>query len=161
MKPDARYARIETIPIRELQAQGVRVVFVDLDNTIVEPEREEPSAGVLEWLRTAKSAGMTIILLSNSMPGRLAKVASTLGVRGMVGMKPFPFAVRKALRETGAHPAEAVFIGDQILTDYLVALLAGIRMYLVKPLSPREFLVTRLISRPAEAMLKWLMRINP
>jgi HAD superfamily phosphatase (TIGR01668 family) len=160
MKPDLRFSRIEEVRIGDLSRDGVRVVFVDIDNTIVEPEQEEPSETIRQWFQEAKDAGMKVVLLSNSVPSRLAKIASRLGVPGVLGLKPFPFAIRRVLKEAGARAEQAVFIGDQILTDYLVALFSGVRMFLVKPLSPKEFFLTRLISRPAEAMVKWLMRIE-
>jgi HAD superfamily phosphatase (TIGR01668 family) len=161
MKPDLRFSRIEEIPVTDLLRDGVQMIFVDIDNTIVEPEREEPGATIRQWFEEAKKAGMEIVLLSNSVPSRLVKIASSLGVRGVLGLKPFPYAMKRILRESGIRAEKAVFIGDQILTDYLAALLCGIRMFLVKPLSQKEFFLTRLISRPAEAMLKWLLKIEP
>lgn len=159
-KPDTRFERIEAIPISELKKERVRLILVDTDNTIVEPKSLYPDAAVQKWIQDAKNSGMTVVLMSNSMPYRLAKIAKILEVRGVVGLKPLPFAVRRVMKEVGTSPRHTVLIGDQILTDYLAASLTGIRMFLVKPLSPHEFFLTRIFSRPTEAMVKWLMRIE-
>ena len=44
-------------------------------------------------------------------------------------------------------------IGDQIFTDHLAAIFANIDSVLVKPITNKDFIVTRLISRRLEKII--------
>ena len=67
-------------------------------------------------------------------------------------MKPFPFAVRHALRKMGVTADEAVLIGDQVYTDICAGNLAGVRTILVRPQCRRELWYTY-VFRAFEALL--------
>jgi predicted HAD superfamily phosphohydrolase YqeG len=60
-----------------------------------------------------------------------------------ISAKPFACKVRRALRDLGAVPDEALFIGDQIFTDVWAAHNAGIRAVLVPPIKDKTGALTR------------------
>ena len=70
-----------------------------------------------------------------------------------VAYKPFPFAIKNWMIENGFKKDEVVMIGDQIFTDHLAAIFANIDSVLVKPITNRDFIVTRLISRRLEKII--------
>ena len=58
--------------------------------------------------------------------------------------------LRRALTLLNAAPTETAMVGDQLFTDIVAGNRLGLTTILVNPLSPREFIGTRLVSRTAE-----------
>jgi predicted HAD superfamily phosphohydrolase YqeG len=67
--------------------------------------------------------------------------------------KPRRRGLRIALSLLGTAPAETAMVGDQLFTDVLAGNRLGLTTILVNPLTPAEFLGTRLISRTAERLV--------
>lgn len=144
---------------RELKDQGISAILVDLDNTLVPWRSYDIPSEVKEWLRAVHESGLKVCIVSNThYSRRLQRLAEDLGVPYVRRiMKPRRGGFREALRLLGCQPAEAVVVGDQIFTDILGGNRMGLRTILVKPLSKREFLGTKL-SRAVERILLWVFR---
>jgi len=138
------------IPLDQLREAQIKALIFDLDNTVTEWNNREVRQDVEEWFGKLKAMGFAALILSNNSAARIADVAARLGV-------PFIHKARKPRRQSfyGAvrllqvKPEEAAVIGDQIFTDILGGNRAGLFTILVKPLSKREFVGTK-VSRALE-----------
>jgi putative phosphatase len=138
-----------------LWERGIRGLVLDLDNTLVEWNREELRPEVRAWVAAAQRRGLRLCLVSNAFRGRRVRaVAAELGLPVVVqAMKPFPRAFRKALAALRTDASSTGAIGDQVFTDMLGANWLGLVTILLTPLAPRESPHTRLI-RLVEAPLR-------
>ncbi len=136
-----------------LAARGVRAVVTDLDNTLVEWRSEKIESEVANWLAALRREGMGVCIASNTRHfarlHRLAKTMDILHVPGNAG-KPGVGGIRKALELLGTTASETAMVGDQLFTDIVAGNRAGLMTVLVNPLSPYEFIGTKVISRNAE-----------
>ena len=134
--PDLYYCSVADIDLDELQRRGVRVLLLDLDNTLVLRNTTEASERVRSWVRAAKQRGMLVTIVSNNWHERVQQAADDLDV-AIVGKatKPLPSGFRRALRGTDAAPSECAVVGDQVFTDILGGSLFGSTTVLVTPLA--------------------------
>lgn len=137
VRPDRYFARISCIDIaRDLRAQGVDSILVDIDNTIRSRETHDVPRDVVVWLEFVRASGIGVCLLSNNWHANVIDVAARLDVPLVrKACKPLPFSYGAACRKVGGTRRGTVVIGDQLCTDVLGARLAGMRAYLVRPLS--------------------------
>ena len=159
LTPGRYVASVLDLSARDLVAEGIRGVIVDLDNTVVAWEASEPSAEVARWVAALRAAGMGVCIVSNSLTSRARRVGAALGVPVVSwALKPAPWAFRRALRVLGTSPSQTVLVGDQLFTDILGGNWVGLRTVLVDPLSSREFPTTRLVRRLEALALRRLPR---
>lgn len=123
LKPDWVVRTIFDINYTELKERGITHLFFDVDNTLSERSKPVPEWKVKKLLRELRETGFLVYLVSNSTKlKRMIKIVSFLECRVTIqSMKPLPFVYKKLQKETGARPSNAVFIGDQLLTDILGA----------------------------------------
>ena len=134
----SRYvARVELIDPAGLAAEGVRCVLLDRDNTCVPRDSKVAPPEVMAWIEALHAAGISTCLVSNNFhTAQVERSAAELESEVVHhAMKPFPFAVRAALKKMGVTAAEAVLVGDQLFTDMAAGNLAGVRTILVRPQS--------------------------
>jgi uncharacterized protein len=139
-----------------LARRGLRAVVCDLDNTLVPWREEQTTEEVTAWLLTLKAAGIGVCIASNTHRlSRLNRVADRLGILHVPGNagKPGTRGLRRALTLLNAEPSESAMVGDQVFTDIVAGNRLGLTTILVNPLSSREFIGTRLISRTAERII--------
>jgi uncharacterized protein len=152
---------VTALPPEFFLSQGLTAALLDLDNTLVQWHQTAVEPAVAEWVAGLAAAGVRCCLASNThRPGRLAELAQSLGVpfeRGVA--KPWGAGLRRCLARLGAAPEETAMIGDQIFTDIWGGNRCGLYTILVQPMSAREFIGTRMLSRPLEkAVLAALRR---
>ena len=137
-------ASLPLVSIDELVESGVRLVLLDRDNTCVPRDTKVPPAAVMEWLDRARSAGLTLCMVSNNFHSdQVRGSAEQMGMDVVDhAMKPLPFALRRAMRMEGYAPRETVMIGDQVFTDVVAGKLAGVRTVLVRPQSRKDLWYT-------------------
>ena len=134
--PNRIYSSIFDLKAEDLRAEGVRVVFADLDNTLARYGQREPSPELTAWKDGLEAEGVRLFIVSNNRkPTRAAVFSAALGIDfiGHAG-KPKRAGFLRALERTGVSASEAVMIGDQIFTDMLGANNAGIRSWLILPI---------------------------
>ena len=134
--PRARCRSIYELDGAALYRHGVRLLLVDLDNTISAYHNAHPTEELRAWVAALRAAGVEPYILSNSRkPTRVGEFAGALGVpfRRRAG-KPKRGGFLAALEEMNTSPGEAIMVGDQIFTDILGANRAGITPILVRPL---------------------------
>lgn len=146
LRPDAYFRSVLDIDASWLAAQGVRAVFLDLDNTILPRGLHVVPASIAAWVRGLKDAGLKVCILSNSNKPKVAEVARQLELPAIQGAKkPLGRGFAEALELCGLTPGQAVIVGDQTYTDILGAHRAGMRGFLVRPLSDNDLWHTRLL----------------
>jgi hypothetical protein len=146
LRPDEVAAGVWEVDLDALVARGIRGVMVDLDNTLVEWNREQIPPAIAAWLEGARARGLRICLLSNARQRRrLDRIAAAAGASSVVRAgKPWPRAYRLGLAHLGTTREQTAMIGDQVFTDILGAKWAGLYTILVKPISRRDFPATKL-----------------
>ncbi len=128
-----------------LKDSGIKLIVLDLDNTLSPYGDFYMEKTVLKWIAKAKKISLEVVVVSNtwSLRGLIARLIVKVPLFYMA-MKPFPFALWKILTRYGYSPEDVCIIGDQLFTDVLMARLAGASFVLVKPLSSRDGPHTRL-----------------
>lgn len=138
-----------------LSNRGIKLILIDVDNTLVQWRTEDFAQETLDWVARAKSHGMQICILSNTRnPARLERLSKVLDIPALRGkFKPSTAMYLEALKKFGVKENQAVMIGDQIFTDILGANRAGIEAIWLQPISPHDFVGTK-VSRFGERLLK-------
>ena len=128
-----------------LKDKGIRLVVLDLDNTLSPYGNFSVHDDIRHWIANAKRMGLDVVVLSNTWYLRALISRYIVGVPVYyMAIKPFPFALWKILIRYGYAPDNTIVIGDQVFTDILMARLAGTNFALVKPISKKDGPHTRL-----------------
>lgn len=156
LKPTRLARHVTEIDLAWLKECGVKAVLSDVDNTVVGWHSEDVPEEIALWVESLLAAGIGFCLVSNTRnPKRLERLATRFGVKHVPGNagKPGAAGYLKALELLGASASEAVMIGDQLFTDVYGANKLGIATVLVNPLTPREFIGTKVVSRSLEKLV--------
>lgn len=137
--PDQIVNTVFDIDLNALKEQGVRGIITDLDNTLVSSKTALATPELVAWLAGVKEDGMQVVILSNNNLHRVSKFAEPLGIPFIpAARKPAGHAFRKALALLGLSPAQAVVVGDQMMTDVLGGRRMGLHTILVTPIARDE-----------------------
>jgi HAD superfamily phosphatase (TIGR01668 family) len=141
---------VDDVPFDEIAASGARAVLFDLENTLIPPGGPFDADG-RTIVAKARAAGLGVAVVSNASAGWVGPAlrAEEIPYIAPAG-KPSPTAFLDACRLLDVNPMEAVYVGDQIITDVLGSQRAGLRAILVKPRYSKEFLSAkfqRLVAR--------------
>lgn len=133
--PDLMRDNIYEIEPQTLLSMGVRLVLLDVDNTLAPYTVSEPTREMRDWAARMKSAGLELFILSNNRGDRPGIFARALEI-GFVkkARKPFTAAARRVMKQLGASPERTALVGDQIYTDTLCAKSLGAAAVLVRPI---------------------------
>jgi HAD superfamily phosphatase (TIGR01668 family) len=153
--PSHAVHRLQDVDPAGLCNRGIKLVLIDVDNTLVRWRTEDFAQETLDWIQKAKSHDIQICILSNTRnPARLDRLAKVLDIPALRGkFKPSTAMYRQALEKFGMKENQTVMIGDQIFTDILGANRAGIEAIWLQPISPHDFVGTK-VSRFGEKLLK-------
>lgn len=136
---------IYDIPFSELRANGHRVLFCDLDNTVTAFNSPLPDNIFLNWIELRKKEGWNIYILSNNGEKRVLEFCKAAGLRGFSNLyKPLRFRTMNIMRELGLSAGEIVFVGDQVFTDVWLSNQLGFYSVLVDPVASGDLLKTKL-----------------
>ncbi len=123
-----------------LRSQGIRLLMLDFDNTIVPYTTSRPEPAVISFFDRAKKAGLTVCVVSNSKKSRVPEFCEKYGLPWIIrAKKPGSRGIREALRRFDAAPEEAALVGDQIFTDVLGANRNGVCSILIPAISNHNF----------------------
>lgn len=118
-----------------LEQQGVRLLMMDFDNTIIPYTTNKPTPLVAGWLAMMRHSRVRLCVVSNSKRGRVKEFCKEWDLDCIThSKKPTGKGIRKCLDKYRIAPGEAAMVGDQIFTDTLGANLAGCRSILIKPI---------------------------
>ena len=152
LAPDYYFETYAGASVEFLKNAGIRALVLDIDNTLEPYENAEPSEDVRAWFSALSESGIFAAFVSNNGKERVERFNKDLGnIAYYKAKKPFPFKIKRAMREMGVSKKETLFMGDQIFTDVLAARFAGIRVALVPPIKDKTDALTRfkrLLERP-------------
>ncbi len=151
LQPNLWVDTLHHIPLNELQNLGIKGLIIDVDNTLIAWDAEEPTDEIVEWIALARKKGFQVVLVSNNVAARVEKMQTYFMVRGMArAKKPTTGALKKAMRIMKLNKSQMAIIGDQVFTDVLAGNRLGIYTILVTPIKSKEFWWTTLV-RPMES----------
>ena len=94
---------------------GVKVLFMDLDNTLDSYRAKVPQERTKELVKSLKDAGIIPVIISNNKAKRVCGYANSLGVEFLSSArKPFSFKIKRELQKRGVANNEVMLVGDQI-----------------------------------------------
>lgn len=160
--PDMYASSVIAIQPELLCSMGIRVVLLDLDNTLTPTGSLSVSHAVKGWLKRLKDGGLTVYIVSNeARPSRVAHIAHELDVQYIApAWKPRRWAFRRVLREHAIEPREVAMIGDQLFTDIFGARRLGLFAILVRPMTTLGFITTKVQRCFERPLLKWLIKMG-
>ena len=123
-----------------LHQQGIKLLMLDFDNTIVPYTTNVPAPEMERWLNQMLQSDIRICVVSNSKHGRVQTFCRQYGMDCIThARKPFPRGIRQCLRRYDMTGAEAAMVGDQIFTDTLGGNSAGVKTILVEAIDNHNF----------------------
>ena len=142
--PDDYLSSVVKIDHEALFDRGFRVIFLDIDNTLVPRDTHVLPDEIKAWVLRLKERGFRLCLLSNNWHSTVFAYALELDVPIVYkAMKPLPFAYLRAQKKVGWAKGEKILaVGDQIFTDVLGARLRGYHVVLVVPQTSKDLWYT-------------------
>ena len=138
-KPDFRFEKITDIKTEFLLEHKIKIVLLDVDNTLSFHGSKEPFPGVPEWLEEIRNCGIVPVIISNNSECRIKPFAKKLGLDYVSkSKKPPSKGFRTALEKYGFEPKDSAVIGDQLFTDVLGGKILGAKVFLTEPLGPEN-----------------------
>ncbi len=138
--PFAITERLTDLTPGYLRDQGIRLLMLDFDNTIVPYTTSTPTKAMTDWLRTMNGSDIQLCVVSNSKRGRVKIFCDAYGLDCIThAQKPFSRGIRQCLARYGVPAGEAALVGDQIFTDTLGANGCGVRPILVNAIDNHNF----------------------
>ena len=156
--PFAHAQSIYEVPTDFYLNNGVKVLLIDLDNTLDSYKCHEPTERAKEQINEIKKAGIRPFIVSNNREKRVKHYADGAGVECIYSAhKPFSRRIRNFLKEKGISASETMLVGDQLMTDVLAARGAKIRVLLTEKIVKEDQFTThfnRLLDRPIRKHLR-------
>nr|WP_226960876.1 YqeG family HAD IIIA-type phosphatase [Streptococcus suis] len=143
--PDFALEKAYDVTVKSLKKHGIKVVFVDLDNTLIAWNNPDGTPEMRQWLHDLQDAGIPVVVVSNNKYERVKRAVEKFGIEfEAFALKPFTFGINRALKRFDVQPYEVVMIGDQLMTDIRAAKRAGLKSVLVKPLLKTDSINTQI-----------------
>ncbi len=142
--PDIILKSIYELKPEKLSEMGVKLLLMDLDNTLDKYHARFPTVRLRNWIDSMKRAEIEPFIYSNSRGDRAERFASSLSI-GYVNKAKKPQVKRlfMLLKEKNVSPKNTAIIGDQIYTDVLCGKRAGVLTIAIRPIdmsNPFHFL---------------------
>lgn len=163
LKPYKCYQSIFDIDYDDLLSSGKSVIFFDIDNTIGSYADDVPCKETIQLFSDLKAKGLLIYLWSNSPLARVRRYGEALGLPYLSkANKPFLGKIRKFILANEIDLTSAICVGDQIMTDCILASKLGLQCILVAPIDKSsEKWYTRLNRIIIKIRLRWLKKKDP
>ncbi len=134
-KPDLFLERVTDITPKMLAELKIKALLLDVDNTLSTHHGTELTPGLMEWIEGMNSAGIPLLVFSNSKDKRIKPFAAKIGLPYIsLGLKPLPFGYFRGAKKLGYKRKDIALCGDQFFTDLLGAKLTGTHIILLKPI---------------------------
>lgn len=138
--------------------QGVKTLLLDLDNTLASYRAHGASKATLAYLAKLQNLGLKLYIISNNKGPRVESYARSVKLNYLASArKPFTKKIQAFLAKEKIDVSTLMFVGDQLLTDVLVANKIGARVLLCEKLVKEDQWTTRfnrLIDRPLRKRLR-------
>lgn len=133
------------INYESLKEKGIKYIFFDMDNTLIDNTTTIPSKKLLNLINKLNKMDFKLIIISNTLPSRLHKFISHIKVLDSIyfAAKPLKKNYLKLIDKHNIKLAEIACIGDQIFTDIKGANKLNLLSILVDPISKKEHIITK------------------
>ncbi|MCR5786770.1 MAG: YqeG family HAD IIIA-type phosphatase [Acholeplasmatales bacterium] len=146
--PEEYKDSIYDIDYKALYESGKRIVFFDLDNTLISYKEEHATDEIKAFVRSLEEIGYEVMIVSNSRKKRVKVVADELNVKfSSLALKPTKIGFKRALRKASRKYSkeEILEVGDQLLTDVYGSRRCGFYTILVRAIDHKtERKITRI-----------------
>lgn len=123
---------------------NVKVLLVDLDNTLDSYKLYHPTEKAVELIKKIREAGIYPVIISNNRGKRVSSYANDLGVEYLnSSLKPFATRINKFIKAHGWNKDEMILVGDQMITDVGAGNRAKIRVILTDKIVKEDQWTTR------------------
>ncbi len=123
-----------------LKQQGIELLMLDFDNTIVPYTTSQATEEMDVWLKNMLASDIPLCVVSNSHKDRVKVFCAHYGMDCIThAKKPFSKGIRECLEKYGIPASHAALVGDQIFTDTLGANSCGVWSILVKAIDNHNF----------------------
>ena len=137
---------------------GVKLLLIDLDNTLDSYRLREPTEKAISKINEIKDAGIKTVIVSNNCEKRVKGYAEKAGVDCIFSAhKPFSKRIKRFIEKEGFKTDEVMLVGDQLMTDVLAARGTHIRVLLTEKIVKEDQFTThfnRLLDRPIRRHLR-------
>ncbi len=125
--PQYFFDSMTDITPEDIFRMGGNAVGIDLDNTSVYDSTLKLFSGVREWLKSIQTAGIPVVIVTNTYNIRAKIIAKKMGGLPYIAnaAKPDTECFRRATEITKTDVSKFVMIGDQLFTDVQGANNAG------------------------------------
>ena len=131
--PKVIAGKITRLTPEYLASQGIRLLMMDFDNTIVPYTTNIPTEEMANWLDRMNRSSIQLCVVSNSKNQRVQIFCKQYGLDCIThARKPFTDGISRCLEKYQIPPEESALVGDQIYTDTLGGNCAGVTSILVK-----------------------------
>jgi len=130
--PNETANSLQSIDLYKLTNKGIKLLLLDIDNTIVPRGDKEATEEILLWLKDARDNGLKICLMSNNTKKHFPNLEEHVDDYAIFSRKPFKTNYKRLLKKFEIDKSETVMIGDQIFTDILGANRMGIYTILTR-----------------------------
>ncbi|QHX36656.1 YqeG family HAD IIIA-type phosphatase [Spiroplasma sp. BIUS-1] len=136
-KPSIYLESYEKVNLASLKNSGIKLVMCDMDNTLIGWNERIPSSDVINFIKSVYAQNMEFVLFSNNIRSRVENFAKKAGIKNYFWdcKKPLLGKMKIVKKLFKYKEEEMILIGDQLVTDVLVANRAHIKSILVSPLS--------------------------
>ena len=132
--------------------QGVKTLFIDLDNTLDSYKAKIASDRALSLIQSIKKAGVNPVVISNNKGLRVGAYVERLEIDYVYSAKkPFSKKIRTYMSEHNLSTDDVMLVGDQMMTDVLAAHGARIKVVLTEKIVKEDQWTThinRIFDRP-------------
>ena len=141
--PTYTYKNVYCLDINKIKRLGYKTILIDLDNTLASPYVYDPDSKVFEFINSLKVLDFNVVILSNNHEERVKRFVTPLEIKYLFEVKkPSIKKVNKFLLENNICKEECIMIGDQIMTDVLMANKLDIDVILMEPLTIKDEPIT-------------------
>ncbi|WP_280768536.1 YqeG family HAD IIIA-type phosphatase [Salipaludibacillus daqingensis] len=157
--PDKYVQSVFELSMEELKEQGIKGIITDLDNTLVEWDREDATEDLIAWFEKLRDSGFQIVIVSNNNEKRVKHFADPHKITFIhSARKPLSKAFKTACKLMNLKREETVVIGDQLLTDILGGNRGGFQTILVVPVAQTDGLLTKFNRRIEQKVFSAMKR---
>lgn len=151
--PTQKFDRVFDIPIEFLKENKIKLILLDLDNTLAPWHNYVACPKTAVWVKKVKQEQIQALILTNGRGKNAQELAKELGINVVNNAKkPFCSKIKKCLKEKGVQAEQTLIVGDQLFTDILAANRVKAKSVLIEPISKREWWATKIFNRTRERL---------
>ncbi len=138
LTPDLMLENYRALTPAFLCERGIRVLIMDIDNTLAPYEQPEPDGALKAWLGEMQAAGIGLAFVSNNDWARVELFNREIGIPAFAKSgKPFGKRLKQVIKQYGADASCTAMLGDQLLTDVFAGKHIGTTALLVPPIKDK------------------------